>query len=85
MLRADGVSPVEAAQKLLEKSRKLAMDYQDSGSIAEIQRLDARIHTHYGNLADACQSLRKAADLFERMGMEREFAEAQAVLAKLNC
>ena len=52
--------------------------------IGLIQRLYAHLHTLRGDLPAARAALAEAIDLFERLGMRRELAEARAELARLE-
>jgi hypothetical protein len=61
-----------------------AYQYQDRWNIADIQRLYARLHILRGDRPAARAALAEAIDLFERLGMRRELAEARAELARLD-
>jgi tetratricopeptide (TPR) repeat protein len=74
---------VAASETLLECSRK-ARGFQDREILAQIQCSYARLHTLRSNLPAAHSSLLEAIDLFERMGMRRELAEAREELARLE-
>jgi len=73
----------EGAAKKLSEIRLKAYEHQDRRYIAEIQRLYARLHTLRGDLPAARAALAEAIDLFERLGMRRELAEAREALADL--
>jgi tetratricopeptide (TPR) repeat protein len=73
----------EAAAELA-KIYPLIEQYQDRRYIALIQRLYARLHTLQGDHLAARTSLTEAIDLFERLGMRRELAEAREELARLE-
>jgi hypothetical protein len=70
-------------EELIELVTK-AYQYQDRWSIAEIRHLYARLHTLRGDLPAARVALAEAIDLFERLGMRRELAEARDELARLD-
>jgi len=73
----------QAALQLAE-SLNLISACQDRPLLARIQYIYARLHALRGDFPAACASLAEAIDLFERMGMRRELAEARAELAKLS-
>jgi len=73
----------EAEKRLIESSIK-AQDYQDRRYIALTQELFARLHTLRGDLPAARAALDEAIDLFERLGMRRDLAEAREELARLD-
>jgi tetratricopeptide (TPR) repeat protein len=75
---------VNTATELLEGSIDIAHVYQDRESIALIYHIYARLHSLRGELPEAHASLTEAIDLFERMGMRRELAEAREELARLE-
>jgi len=50
----------------------------------EIQRAYARFHTLRGDIPAAREALAEAIDLFERLGMRRELAQARADLTRLD-
>jgi tetratricopeptide repeat protein len=75
---------LESAAEKLSKIGLKAYEHQDRRYIAEIQRLYARLHTLHGDLPAARAALAEAIDLYERLGMRRELAEARAELADLE-
>jgi LuxR family glucitol operon transcriptional activator len=75
---------VESAERRLAASSRKALEYQDRRYIAQIQRAYARLHTLRSDLRAARLALTEAIDLFERLGMRRELAEARAALADLD-
>jgi hypothetical protein len=75
---------IEHAAALLMSTHAMAHRYQDRVAIAVLQRLYARLHTLRGDPAAARAALAEAIDLFERMGMRRELAEARAEQARLD-
>jgi LuxR family glucitol operon transcriptional activator len=75
---------LEDAATLLAESSIQAYQYQVRGEIASIQRLSARLHTLRSNLPAARAALTEAIDLFERLGVRRELAEAREALADLD-
>jgi tetratricopeptide (TPR) repeat protein len=72
------------AAKLLESSREYAGQYSDRPCLARIQRAYARLHILCGDLPAARIALAESIDLFERLGMRRELAEARAALTDLD-
>jgi hypothetical protein len=72
------------AESLLELSSSVAYTYQIRRDMALIQRTYARLHTLRNDLPAARASLAEAIDLFERLGMRRELAEARAALTDLD-
>jgi tetratricopeptide (TPR) repeat protein len=79
----DQENMVSAAERLSD-SIITAKRYQDRPLIAQIQRSYARLHTQRGDLPAARAALAEAIDLFERLGMRRELAEARAALTDLD-
>jgi hypothetical protein len=75
---------IEKAEVALVESSALAYKYLSRWDIAVIQRTYARLHALRGDHAAAHAALAEAIDLFERLGMRRELAEARAELADLN-
>jgi hypothetical protein len=75
---------IESAMKRLVHSSQEAYRHQDRECIAHIQRTYARLHTLRGDLPAARAALAEAIDLFERLGMGRELAEAREELARLD-
>lgn len=74
----------EQATDLLSTTDRLISHYQDRENLARTQSLCARLHTLRGDLPAAHASLTEAIDLFERLGMRRELAEAQQALIDLE-
>jgi tetratricopeptide (TPR) repeat protein len=74
---------LDAALAALDDSQARAHQYQDRDNLAQIARLYARAHALRGDLTAARGALTTALDLFERLGMRRELAEARAELARL--
>lgn len=75
---------LETAEQLLKNSDKKAHEYHDRRYIAIIQRTFARLYCIRGNYAQALRAFENAIDLFTRMGMLREQAEAKEGLAQLR-
>jgi len=61
-----------------------AQQYQGRWSVATIQRCYARLHNLRGDLPAASTALTEAIDLFERLGMRRELAEAREEMHRLK-
>ena len=59
-----------------------AKAYKERRHLAEAYRHFARLHTFRGDLPAAHTSLAEAIDLFERLGMRRELAEAREERAR---
>jgi hypothetical protein len=75
---------LDAAGALLVQVTPRVHQFKDRRYMALLQRLYARFHTLRGNLQAARAALEDAIDLFERLGMRRELAEARAELARLD-
>ncbi|MFP4441411.1 MAG: tetratricopeptide repeat protein, partial [Chloroflexaceae bacterium] len=59
-------------------------NYPDLSGRGRIMQFDARLQASHGDLPAAHTALTEAIDLFERMGMRRELAEAREELARLE-
>jgi tetratricopeptide (TPR) repeat protein len=70
---------LEKLERSILESRKFEWRY-----VALVQQTYARLHTLRGELPQAHASLTEVIDLFERMGMRRELAEAREELARLE-
>jgi hypothetical protein len=79
----DQGNPESAAERLALSSEQ-AYQYKDRECLAHLQYVSARLHTLRGDLPAARAALAEAIDLFERLGMRRELAEARAELARLD-
>jgi LuxR family glucitol operon transcriptional activator len=77
-------SKLDDAEESLIVSNAQAQIYQGRRFIAINQHLYAYLHTTRGNLTAARVALTEAIDLFERLGMRRELAEAREELARLE-
>lgn len=75
---------ISIAEKYLQLAEKRASELKHQRYVAEVHRVWARLHTLQGNLPAARASLAEAIDLFERLGMRRELAEARDELAQLD-
>jgi hypothetical protein len=75
---------LEDAMNKLKDSNTMAIQYQDRSHIALIKYGYARLHILRGDLPAARAAFIEAIDLFERLGMRRELAEARAELAQLE-
>jgi LuxR family glucitol operon transcriptional activator len=75
---------VEDAVERLQEQNAEACTCKDNERLMHVQRLYARLHILRGDLPAAHSSLLEAIDLFERMGMRRELAEAREELARLE-
>jgi hypothetical protein len=78
------LSNFASAEQLLTESKAKADLYQDRQALVHIQRHFARLHALRGDLPGARASLAEAVDLFERLGMRRELAEAREEMVKLE-
>ncbi|MDP9313261.1 MAG: NB-ARC domain-containing protein [Chloroflexota bacterium] len=74
---------IERAEELLRACNTTAEQHHDWRRMGETQRLLARVHILRNDRSAARGALGIAMDLFERMGMRREFAETQAALNAL--
>jgi tetratricopeptide (TPR) repeat protein len=75
---------VDSAEEYLVNDRTYAYKHRDRRSLALIQRTYARLHMLRNDFDAACAALTEAIDLFERLGMRRELAEAREALADLE-
>ncbi len=76
---------VDEAEELLRTALSSARQYQDRGEIISIiKRAYARLYMLRGNLSAAHTALTEAVDIFERLGMRRELAEAREELVQLE-
>ena len=75
---------LESASDRLSKANALARENHDRPYTALAQYQFARLHTLRGDLPAARASLAEAIDLFERLGMRRELAEAREEMARLE-
>jgi LuxR family glucitol operon transcriptional activator len=74
----------DEAQRFLDEGQALASQSGDRRLLGPIRRCYARLHSLRGNLPAARSVLTEAIDLFERLGMRRELAEAREELARLE-
>lgn len=72
------------AEGTLLACRRIAEQYDDRRRLGEIARLGARLARRRGDLAAARAALIDAVELFERMGMRGQLAEARQALAALD-
>ncbi|GAB4108803.1 MAG: hypothetical protein OHK0022_60880 [Roseiflexaceae bacterium] len=75
---------IDQASDELVQCYDLARRLQDRWHLAYTQRTFSRLHLLRGDLPAARACHREAIDLFERLGMRRELAEAHADLADLD-
>lgn len=73
----------QAAEKLTQ-SYAWAQQFNERERLAQVAYQYVRLHTHRGDIPAARTSLAEAIDLFERIGMRRELAEARGELARLE-
>ncbi len=78
------IGQVEQASDELIQSQALARRLKDREQLAFMQRLFSRLHVLRGDLLSARACLLEAIDLFERLAVRRELAEAHAELADLD-
>ena len=74
----------EGVVEALEVSRAHADQYQDRPCLAAIHHTTAHFHVLRNEIPAACAALAEAIDLYERLGMRRELAEARTELARLD-
>jgi LuxR family glucitol operon transcriptional activator len=74
----------EMADFLLAQCIDNYPNYPDQSGRGQMKLFDARLHTLRSELPEAHAALTEAIDLFERMGMRRELAEAREELARLE-
>lgn len=72
------------AEDLLRHTRIAVTEYQDRLGVASVHYVTSRLHILRGDIPAARASLAEAIDLFERLGMRRELAEARDELARLD-
>ena len=72
-----------AAEATLEACRPTAEQFRDRRRLGELHLLTAQLAEQRGDAPAARAALEQAVDLFERLGMRGDLAEAQAALAKL--
>jgi tetratricopeptide (TPR) repeat protein len=75
---------LNAATEELERIDPIIYKLQDRRYVSLTRHLTARLHTLRGDIPAARAALAEAIDLFERLGMRRELAEARADLARLD-
>jgi tetratricopeptide (TPR) repeat protein len=75
---------LESAEKRLQECSETARFYQDRRHIAWAYRSYARLHLLRGNFPAATHALAEAIDLFERIGLPDDLAEAHAALVQLK-
>ena len=73
-----------AASAALAECRAGAEQLRDRRRLSELHWLSARLHLLQGDTTMARTNLLAAIDLFNRLGMRRELAEAQAALDNLD-
>ena len=73
-----------AAHQVIERNLATAIHMRDRYQIARARKNLARLHTLRGDIPAARVSLVEAIDLFERLGMRHELAEARAELAGMD-
>jgi len=83
MIDLDQGNLTDAAERLAA-ANVTAQDLQDREHFARIHRLEARLHVLRGDMSAAKRSLVAAIDLFERLGLRQELAEARAALPQLE-
>jgi hypothetical protein len=84
---SEGSQPGVAAQPdvaLLHESRQRIAENRERRHLADIHALAAHLHILRGELPAARAALVEAVDLFERLGMRRDLAEARTELAQLE-
>lgn len=72
------------ATALIQQSQQYANRTKDRRIIAELRVTESRLHTLRGDLRAARAALAEAIDLFERLGMRRELAEAREERQRLD-
>jgi hypothetical protein len=75
---------LDTAFEILNYCYNEALHHQDRRRLAEVYPLFARLHALRGDLPAARTAFAEAIDLFERLGMRRELAEARAELVRLD-
>jgi tetratricopeptide (TPR) repeat protein len=75
---------VHTAEDRLQQCRDIAARYHDRRRLAEYHMLIAKVATLRGDTQAATSDLLIALDLFERLGMQREAADARTILQELH-
>jgi tetratricopeptide (TPR) repeat protein len=75
---------VRSAEERLRRTQILAEEMKHRRFLAETNRVWASLYTLRGDLPAARIALAESIDLFERLGMRREFTEAREAMADLN-
>jgi hypothetical protein len=75
---------LEVARKWLDAAYLVITQYTDRPNLARYHRIAARLYTIRRDLPAARLALAETIDLFERLGMRRELAEAREELARLD-
>ncbi len=74
---------ISQAEQHVQTAAERAVELRHRRLSAEVTRAYARLHTLRGDLPAARAAFAEAIDLFERLGMRRELAEARQALADL--
>jgi len=75
---------LQDVEELLTTTMAAVLPNNDMRSLSHLQYLTARLHILRGDLPAARAALAEAIDLFERLGMRRELAEARTALTDLE-
>ncbi|MBP1466176.1 helix-turn-helix domain-containing protein [Candidatus Chloroploca sp. M-50] len=75
---------IDRAEQALEQSVRLARHYHDREQLAYALRLTSRLCAMQENTHAAKAALAEAIDLFERIGLRRDLAEAREELRRLD-
>ncbi len=68
----------------LQKANVLGREFKHRRYVGEIHRVWSQVHALRGELSAARASIFEAIDIFERLGMRRELAEAREELRRLD-
>jgi len=79
-----GMGNLQDVEELLTTTMAAVLPNNDMRSLSHLQYLTARLHILRGDLPAARAALAEAIDLFERLGMRRELAEARTALTDLE-
>jgi LuxR family glucitol operon transcriptional activator len=75
---------LDKAAIALDSAQTHVLQYEERRHTAELRRAFARLHACRGDVPAACDALTEAIDLFKRIGMRRELAEAREELARIE-
>jgi hypothetical protein len=75
---------IDRATALLNEAQEIAEYFRDRSGLAEIKRLFAKLYLLIEDQKAARRTVVELIDLYERLGMRRELAEAREELRRLD-